>query len=79
MYQLGLGAGAPIVLALIGVAFDLFKIYAPTLIAKVFNRSHITTLLLMVLSVSLMAISATASIFSLNHGIDAPGQPHEWV
>lgn len=71
MYQLGLGAGAPIVLALIGVAFDLFKIYAPTLIAKVFNRSHITTLLLMVLSVSLMAISATASIFSLNHGIDA--------
>ena len=54
MYQLGLGAGIPIVLALIGVAFDLFKSYAPTLIVSVINRSKIITIFFIAFSVSLM-------------------------
>lgn len=70
MYELGASTGMPIVFALVGLVFDAFKSYAPTLVAKIVSRSQVTALLLAVLSVGLIGVSGAASVFSLQNGID---------
>ncbi|HAS6299738.1 TPA: hypothetical protein I7229_20980 [Vibrio vulnificus] len=70
MYELGASTGMPIVFALVGLVFDAFKSYAPTLVAKIVSRSQVTALLLASLSVGLIGVSGAASVFSLQNGID---------
>ncbi len=73
MYHLGSSAGVmmAIAFALIGCVFDIVKSYSPTLIGKVFNKGHATVLLLGLISVALISISVSASVFSLQNGIKA--------
>lgn len=71
MYQLGLGAKSPFVFAIIGVCFDLFKSYSPTLVASLFRQSQISAIAIGLLAVCLIAISSAASIFALQNGIDS--------
>ncbi|EIO4083911.1 hypothetical protein LQK65_004393 [Vibrio parahaemolyticus] len=70
MYQLGLSAGMPVIFAMVGLVFDAFKSYSPTLVAKIVSRSQVTALLLATLSVALIGVSGAASVFSLQNGID---------
>ncbi|MDF5517257.1 hypothetical protein P3698_22385 [Vibrio parahaemolyticus] len=70
MYQLGLSAGMPVIFAMVGLVFDAFKSYSPTLVAKIVSRSQVTALLLATLSVGLIGVSGAASVFSLQNGID---------
>lgn len=70
MYELGLSAGMPVIFAMVGLVFDAFKSYSPTLVAKIVSRSQVTALLLAALSVALIGVSGAASVFSLQNGID---------
>ncbi|ODQ00631.1 hypothetical protein BGK46_06165 [Salinivibrio sp. SS2] len=60
-----------VVFALVGVVFDVFKSYSPTLATKVVNKNQPTALLLCVLSLALICVSGAASVFSLQSGIDS--------
>ncbi|ELB2788962.1 hypothetical protein QNE79_004388 [Vibrio alginolyticus] len=64
-------AGMPFIFVAVGVVFDVFKSYAPTLIAKIVSRSRMTAFLLVALSICLIGVSGAASVFSLQNGIDA--------
>ncbi|ENS1920532.1 hypothetical protein ACEZTB_004634 [Vibrio parahaemolyticus] len=55
---------------MVGLVFDAFKSYSPTLVAKIVSRSQVTALLLAALSVALIGVSGAASVFSLQNGID---------
>ncbi|ELA8118298.1 hypothetical protein RGL59_004524 [Vibrio parahaemolyticus] len=70
MYELGKAAGMPFVFAAVGIVFDTFKSFSPALCFKVSDRCQITTLLIGALSAGLIAISASASIFSLENGVE---------
>ncbi|HCG9688677.1 TPA: hypothetical protein NJ900_004412 [Vibrio parahaemolyticus] len=63
-------AGMPYIFMAVGVVFDVFKSYAPTLVAKIVSRSRMTAALLVVLSLCLTGVSGAASVFSLQNGID---------
>ncbi len=63
-------AGMSYIFIAVGVVFDVFKSYAPTLIAKIVSRSRMTAVLLVVLSLCLIGVSGAASVFSLQNGID---------
>ncbi len=70
MDELGEAAGMPFVFAAVGIVFDLFKSFSPALFVKVSGRCQITALLIAALSAGLIIISASASIFSLENGVD---------
>lgn len=70
MYELGEAAGIPLVFLAVGIVFDLFKSFSPALFVKVSDRCQITALLIAALSAGLIIISASASIFSLENGVD---------
>ncbi|TOI49046.1 hypothetical protein [Vibrio parahaemolyticus] len=70
MNELGKAAGMPFVFAAVGIVFDLFKSFSPALFVKVSGRCQITALLIAALSAGLIIISASASIFSLENGVD---------
>ncbi|EHA6961815.1 hypothetical protein JMC51_004314 [Vibrio parahaemolyticus] len=70
MNELGKAAGMPFVFAAVGIVFDLFKSFSPALFVKVSDRCQITALLIAALSAGLIFISASASIFSLENGVD---------
>lgn len=70
MRELGEAAGMPFVFAAVGIVFDLFKSFSPALFVKVSDRCQITALLIAALSAGLIIISASASIFSLENGVD---------
>lgn len=70
MYELGLSAGMPVIFAMVGLVFDAFKSYSPTLAEKIVSRGQVTALLLAALSVALIGVSGAASVFSLQNGID---------
>ncbi|MEP8042566.1 hypothetical protein ABJY94_23515 [Vibrio parahaemolyticus] len=63
-------AGMPYIFMAVGVVFDVFKSYAPTLVAKIVSRSRMTAFLLVVLNLCLIVVSGAASVFSLQNGID---------
>ncbi|HCG6874937.1 TPA: hypothetical protein NJ268_004455 [Vibrio parahaemolyticus] len=70
MNELGKAAGMPFVFAAVGIVFDLFKSFSPALFVKVSDRCKITALLIAALSAGLIIISASASIFSLENGVN---------
>lgn len=70
MNELGEAAGMPYIFAAVGIVFDLFKSFSPALFLKVSDRCQITALLIVALSAGLIIISASASIFSLENGVD---------
>lgn len=70
MNELGEAAGMPFIFAAVGIVFDLFKCFSPALFLKVSDRCQITALLIAALSAGLIIISASASIFSLENGVN---------
>jgi len=71
MYSLGKGTGLAITFSILGLLFDAVKNYSPMLILSLLDKNKATAILLSIISLSLVFLSTTASIFSLQNGVDS--------
>ncbi|MCL9783342.1 hypothetical protein M9194_18075 [Vibrio sp. S4M6] len=71
MYSLGQGTGLATTFAILGLLFDAVKNYSPTLIVSIFNKTKSTVILLGIICITLTFLSTTASIYSLQNGVES--------
>lgn len=72
MHQLAIDAGAsPLLFAAVGILLDSTKTLCPALASRLINRSMVTALLLCAFTITLSAISVSASVFAIDSGIES--------